>query len=125
MKEIGRKKDFQNCSRAALGIIIPDGSQHLFSFSEFFFCLRIGRCLSRQQDCLQPMSKKQERLEQGDVLAAMAFQKSETVSMKIEGAVGRPGGKLLEVIVDDIFGSDYSHSPTELGATPCPIKIAI
>ena len=76
MKEIGRKKDFQNCSRTALGIIIPDGSQHLFSFGEFFFRRRVGRYLSLKQDCFQAMPKKQEWLEQGDMSAAMAFQKT-------------------------------------------------
>src|SRR5438445_12111640 len=100
MKEIGRKKDFQNCSRIALGIIIPDGSQHLFSFGEFFFCLRIGHCLSRKQDCFHPMPKKQEWLEEGNMTTAMAFQKTETVSMKVERAVGRTRRKLLHIIVN-------------------------
>src|SRR5438270_13117215 len=45
--------------------------------------------------------------------------------MKIDNAIGRPGRELFEIIVDHIVGSDDRHFPTELGATPCPIKIGI
>src|SRR5437588_9055662 len=57
--------------------------------------------------------------------AAMAFKKTEAVPVKIERAVGRPGGKLFQIIMDNVFGSDHGHFPTELGATPRPIKIGI
>src|SRR2546421_2075775 len=45
--------------------------------------------------------------------------------MKIEGAIGRPGRKLFQIIVHDVVGSDDRHFPAELGATPGPIKIDI
>src|SRR5438477_7882061 len=45
--------------------------------------------------------------------------------MKIERAIGRPGGELPAIIVHRSFASDHGHFPTELGATPRPIKIDI
>src|SRR5260370_93254 len=45
--------------------------------------------------------------------------------MKIDNAIGRPGRKLFQVIVDDVVRSDDGHFPAELGATPRPIKIDI
>src|SRR5437867_9997438 len=45
--------------------------------------------------------------------------------MKIESAIRRPGGELLEIIVQHVVGSDNGHFPAEFGATPGPIKIDI
>src|SRR5947209_12436743 len=45
--------------------------------------------------------------------------------MKIDRAVGRPGGELPAIIVHYSFASDHGHFPAELGATPRPIKIDI
>src|SRR5207244_1308074 len=45
--------------------------------------------------------------------------------MKIESAIRRPGGELLEIIVQHVVGSDNGHFPAEFGATPRPIKIDI
>ena len=59
------------------------------------------------------------------MFAAMAFQEAKTIAMKIEGAIGRPGGELLEIVMDDVVRLDDRHFPAELGATPRPIKVGI
>ena len=71
------------------------------------------------------MPKKQDGFERRDIFAAMALQKPKTVTMKIESAIGRPGGELLQIIVHDALGSDDRHFPAEPGATPRPIKVGI
>src|SRR5438552_17002268 len=71
------------------------------------------------------MSQKQERFEQTGVFATVSLQKPEAIAMEIERTIGRPGGELLEIIIDDAVGGDDRHFPTELGATPGPIKVGI
>jgi hypothetical protein len=74
MEEIRGKKNFQNCARVnALGIITPDGSQHLFAFRELISGNWICGGLSRKDHRFQPMPQKQEGFEQGDLFAAMTF----------------------------------------------------
>src|SRR5260370_42278076 len=102
---------------------VAEGSQHLFGFGEFIFRNWIRRRRARENHCFQPMSQKQERFEQTGVFAAVSLQKPEAIAMEIERTIGRPGGELLEIIMDDVVGSDDRHFPTELGATPGPIKV--
>ncbi len=109
----------------ALGIVAPDGSQHLSAFRELVFRNWIRRRRAGENHCLQPMSQKQERFKQTDVFAAVSLQKPEAIAMEIERTIGRPGRELLEIIMDDVVGSDDRHFPTELGATPGPIKVGI
>ena len=58
IKQIRGEKNLQEGARSWLGIIAPDGSQHLFSFREFFFRRRINPGFSRKDDCFEPMPQK-------------------------------------------------------------------
>src|SRR5438105_5409917 len=100
----------------ALGIVVPDGSQHLFAFRELIFRNWIRCRRARENRRFQAMSQKQERFEQTGVFAAVSLQKPEAIAMEIERTIGRPGGELLEIIMDAVVGGDDRHSPTQASA---------
>src|SRR5205809_8042544 len=98
----------------ALGIVAPDGSQHLSAFRELVFRNWIRRRRAGENHCLQPMSQKQERIEQTDVFAAVSLQKPEAIAMEIERTIGRTGRELLEINIVLVDGSDDRLFPNEI-----------